>query len=73
MIDFKVFSDSTGTDTSGADLGILNFELVEMTELYFKVQIIFQKPEMITKNVMAPDVLEIELKLGDIFIDSEDF
>ena len=25
VIDFKVFSDSTGTDTSGADLGILNF------------------------------------------------
>lgn len=73
MIGFSVVTDSAGSDLPALDSSILNFDLVELTETYLRIQINFAKPDAISTNVMAPDSLEIQLKLGDIFIDSENF
>ena len=73
VIQFSVVQDSAGSTVPAQDAAILEFELIELTERYLRIQINFAKPEAISQNILAPDLLEIELKLGDIFIDSEDF
>ena len=73
VIEFSVVQDSAGSEVPAQDAAILEFELIELTERYLRIQIKFAKPQAISQNIIAPDLLEIELKLGDIFIDSEDF
>ena len=73
VIQFSVVQDSAGSEIPAQDAAILEFELIELTERYLRIQINFAKPEAISQNVIAPDLLEIELKLGDIFIDSETY
>ena len=51
------------------DTSITSFELLSVTESYMKIQITFLKPEKISENLLEPDSLEINLKLGWLFID----
>ena len=55
------------------DTSITSFELLSVTESYMKIQITFFKPDKISENLLEPDSLEINLKLGWLFIDKKDF
>ena len=68
-----MIADAAGYVAPESDFYIMDFDLVEMTEKYFRIQINFAKPDAISQNIVQPDLLEIELKLGDIFIDAQDF
>ena len=54
-------------------MSIQNITLIELYEQAIEVFIKFQYPENISKDITEPDVLRLKVKMGNIFINSEDF